>query len=119
MPWVNEEMCTGCGVCVDECTVGAISVKENSAFIDEDNCIRCGICHDVCPEDAVRHDGERIPKEVEANMAWVRRFLEHDYYKGDKKRQEELLERLKRYFTKERKVSEKTIENIDVLKSKI
>jgi len=22
MPWVNKEMCTGCGICIDECTVG-------------------------------------------------------------------------------------------------
>ena len=78
MPWVNKEMCIGCGVCVDECYAGAISMNEAIAFIDEDNCIRCGVCHDVCPEDAVRHDGERIPEEVASNLAWIRRFLEHD-----------------------------------------
>ncbi|MBW2114004.1 MAG: 4Fe-4S binding protein [Deltaproteobacteria bacterium] len=37
MPWVNKEMCTGCGICIDECTVGAISMDEDIAFIDEDN----------------------------------------------------------------------------------
>jgi len=115
MPWVNKEMCTGCGICIDECYVGAISMDEDIAFIDEDNCIRCGVCHDVCQEDAVRHDGERIPEEVEANLAWIRRFLEHDYYSGNEKRQKELIERMKRYFAKERKVAEKTIERINAL----
>ncbi|MBW1737151.1 MAG: 4Fe-4S binding protein [Deltaproteobacteria bacterium] len=89
MPWVNKEMCTGCGICIDECTVGAISMDEDIAFIDED--------------------------KVEANLAWIRRFLEHDYYSGNKKRQKELIERMKRYFAKERKVAEKTIERIDAL----
>jgi len=41
--------------------------------------------------------------------------LEHDYYSGNKKRQKELIERMKRYFAKERKVAEKTIERIDAL----
>jgi ferredoxin len=115
MPWVNKEMCIGCGICIDECCVGAISMNEAIAFIDEDDCIRCGICHNVCPEDAIRHDSERIPEEVESNLAWIRRFLEHDYYSDNKKRQGELIERMKRYFTKERKVIETTIERIDAL----
>ena len=117
MPWVNKEMCTGCGTCVDECHVDAISMEDDIAFIDEEICIRCGVCHEVCPEDAVRHDGERIPQEVESNLSWIRGFLEHDYYSGNGKRQGELLERMKRYFTKERKVAEKTIEMIDTLQS--
>ena len=115
MPWINKEMCTGCGTCIDECYVGAISMEDDIAFIDEDNCIRCGVCHDVCPEDAVRHDSERIPEEVESNLAWIRQFLENDYYSGDKKRQKQLIERMKRYFIKERKVAEKTIERIETL----
>lgn len=112
MPWVNKEMCTGCGICIDECSAGAIAMEEDVARIDDDDCIRCGVCHDVCPEDAVRHDGERVPDEVEANMAWVRGLLEHDYYAGDSKRQQELIERLRRYFAKEVKVAEKTMERL-------
>ena len=115
MPWINKEMCTGCEICVNECCVGAILMDEGIAFINESKCIRCGVCHDVCPEDAVRHDGERIPEEVESNLVWVRRFLEHDYYSGNKERQKALIERMKRYFTKERKVAEKTIERLDTL----
>ena len=37
-------------------------------------CIRCGICHDVCPEDAARHDGERIPDEVQSNLAYAKKL---------------------------------------------
>jgi ferredoxin len=113
MPWVKDEMCVGCGVCVEECCVDAISMSEGIAFIDDAKCIRCGVCHDVCAEDAIRHDGERIPQEVESNLAWVKGFLEHEHYSGDKPKQKELIERMKRYFHKERKVAEKTIERLD------
>jgi len=117
MPWINKEMCTGCRVCVDECSVGAISMNEDIAFIDESKCIRCGVCHDVCPNDAVRHDGERIPEEVESNLAWATKLLGHEYYVNDKKKQKDLVERLLRYFTKNKKVIEKTIERLEILKN--
>ena len=94
MPWINEEMCTGCQICVDECSAGAISMDEGIAFIDESKCIRCGVCHDVCSSDAVRHDGERIPKEVESNLAWAKKLLEHEYYSNDEKKQKELIKRM-------------------------
>ena len=33
MPWVNEDMCAGCGVCVDDCPVGAITLKDDQKAI--------------------------------------------------------------------------------------
>jgi ferredoxin len=76
MPWVNEDMCVGCGVCIDDCPVGAITLEKNQkAVINEDECIRCGRCHDVCPREAVRHDSERIPREVEANIEKTQSLL--------------------------------------------
>jgi ferredoxin len=115
MPWVNKELCTGCGICVDECSAGVIVMEEDTAYIKEDACIRCGVCHDVCPEDAVRHDGERIPEEVQANLTWAKELLTHTYYAGDKEKQRQLIDRLKRFFTKNKKVAEKTIEQLESL----
>jgi len=115
MPWINKEMCVGCEICVNVCSVGAISMDEGIAFIDDSKCIRCGSCHDVCPQNAVRHDGEKIPEEVESNLVSVRQLLEHDYYSGNVERQKALIERMKRYFKKEGKVAEKTIEQLDAL----
>jgi len=115
MPWVNEELCTGCQTCVEECSVGAIAMQEGTAFINEDECIRCGICHEVCMDDAVRHDGERIPEEVKANLAWAKKLLSHDYYSNDKPKQKQLIERLQRFFNKNKKVAEKTIEQLGIL----
>ena len=117
MPWINKELCTGCQTCVDECSVGAISMEEDIAFIKEDECIRCGVCHDVCPDDAVRHDGERIPEEVQSNLAWAKKLLTHEYYSNDKTKQKHLIERLQRFFAKNKKVAEKTIEQLGILQN--
>lgn len=117
MPWVNEEICTGCGVCLEECPVGAMTIQENSkAHIKAEDCIRCGQCHDICPEDAVRHDSERIPMDVEANLAKVKRLLKHYDTEAE---QEGFLERMRRYFNKERKVSEQTAAAIEKLKTEL
>jgi len=108
MPWVNKEMCTGCGVCEDECPVGAIVRKSDDlAEIDESGCIRCGKCHDVCPEDAVRHDSEGIPQEVAANLTWVRKLLDHDIFRSAPERTA-FMDRIDRYFKMRKKVIEQT-----------
>jgi len=117
MPWISKELCTGCQECVDECSVGAISMDEEIAFINEDECIRCGVCHDICPEDAVRHDGERIPEEVQSNLAWAKKLLTHEYYSNDKTKQKQLIDRLQRFFAKNKKVAEKTIEQLGILQN--
>jgi len=117
MPWINKELCTGCQICVGECSVGAITIEEGIAFIKEDECIRCGVCHDVCPVDAVRHDGERIPEEVQSNLAWAKKLLTHEYYSSDKTKQKQLIERLQRHFAKNKNVAEGTMEQLGILKN--
>lgn len=48
----QENMCTGCFACADNCPKAAItivdSMKAVNAVIDEDACISCGICEKVC-----------------------------------------------------------------------
>jgi len=107
MPWVNKDMCTGCGICIEQCPVEAIERQSDGlANIDEAKCIRCGKCHDVCPMEAVRHDSERIPQEVAANLKWVRRLLAN--FETPSQRSA-LVGRMERYFGKEKKVIEKTL----------
>ncbi len=50
---VDVDKCTGCGICVDRCFVGAISLQDNEAVIDENKCKACGVCVEQCPQDAI------------------------------------------------------------------
>ncbi|MDD3042020.1 MAG: 4Fe-4S binding protein [Methanosarcinaceae archaeon] len=52
---VNQDECTGCGSCVDECPVEAITLDEDEGFavIDADECVDCGACIDTCPSEAI------------------------------------------------------------------
>jgi len=54
---VNEEECTGCGTCVDECPAEAISLNDKDiAVIDQDECTECGTCVEACPAEAITMD---------------------------------------------------------------
>ena len=50
---VDEEKCTGCKSCVDECPSEAISMADDRAVVDADACIDCGVCVDACPVEAI------------------------------------------------------------------
>ena len=76
MPWIDKEKCIGCGICVDECPVDTIFIRDEKAEIDMESCIRCGKCHEVCPEDAVRHDSEKIPDEIKINVMETKKFMD-------------------------------------------
>ncbi len=49
---VDEEECTGCGLCCEVCPVGAISVN-GSAKIDISKCTACLACVRQCPQGAI------------------------------------------------------------------
>ena len=49
---VDQDKCTGCGICVDECPVEAINIENDKAVISED-CTDCGTCVDECPNEAL------------------------------------------------------------------
>jgi uncharacterized protein (DUF362 family)/Pyruvate/2-oxoacid:ferredoxin oxidoreductase delta subunit len=52
-PQADPELCTGCGTCVDQCPVSALSMPDNLPEVDADTCIACFCCQEICPEKAM------------------------------------------------------------------
>ena len=117
MPWVDEGTCTGCGICVEKCPVGAILMEGKKAKINMDECIHCGTCHGVCPQQAVRHDSEKTPEDIKANVEMTKRFMEAcKEHLGDDKEKKKCLERMIKHFNREKLIAEKTLEEIESLR---
>ena len=63
---IDKEKCTGCGECIQYCTVSAIRLKEKKGIIDPDRCAECGNCRrvKVCPTDAIFQDPIEWPRTI-------------------------------------------------------
>ena len=85
--YIDEDLCVGCGSCVDVCPIempnyfdqGIGMVKAAfipfpqavplCATIDKDYCIECKLCDEICERGAVKHDQE--PEEVELEVGTI------------------------------------------------
>ena len=50
---IDNELCTMCEACKDECPAEAIKDKDGTMFITEE-CTDCGSCAEVCPAEAIK-----------------------------------------------------------------
>ncbi|MFX1390320.1 MAG: 4Fe-4S binding protein [Promethearchaeota archaeon] len=51
---IDQELCVGCGTCMEKCPVDAIEGNDyNKAEVNVDLCIGCGVCAHFCPENAI------------------------------------------------------------------
>ncbi len=53
---VDEEKCTGCGLCVEACQFKLRLLKEGKSSVNPKHCVGCGRCIKVCPEGAISID---------------------------------------------------------------
>jgi len=51
---VDERECSGCGLCVDRCQMGALSLNGDAVVQKAERCIGCGLCISVCPSEALK-----------------------------------------------------------------
>ncbi len=62
---IDEERCTGCGACVEDCPAAVLSMEEFPVITDEEGCYRCQHCLAVCPTGAVSVLGRNPDESTE------------------------------------------------------
>ena len=50
---IAEELCAGCGDCVEACLHDAITLANGKAHVIGGNCMGCADCVDACPNNAI------------------------------------------------------------------
>ena len=59
---IDEELCTGCGLCVTPCAEGAIELVDGKAKVMSDElCDGAGFCLAVCPTGALSVETREAP----------------------------------------------------------
>jgi len=46
---IHDELCDGCGICLDRCQMEALQMDGGKVVIDLSRCIGCGLCVSTCP----------------------------------------------------------------------
>ncbi len=98
--YVDENKCTGCGLCVSACPIEVpneydqgLSLRKAIYFnfpqqipllatIDRDSCIGCGTCAGICPQDCIIYDDQDKVYDIEAGSIIVATGFE-EYYPSD------------------------------------
>jgi Na+-translocating ferredoxin:NAD+ oxidoreductase subunit B len=57
---VEDELCIGCGECIERCQFGALSLQDQVCVVESLRCMGCGLCAAACPTGALRL--ERLPE---------------------------------------------------------
>ena len=52
-PHADPARCTGCGTCVEQCPVSALTLIDGVPQVDAATCIACFCCQEMCPEKAI------------------------------------------------------------------
>lgn len=65
---INQEKCTQCLVCQNNCPVDAIDIESSSPQIQKEGCIFCWYCEKACPEGAIETSWYLMRKESKENL---------------------------------------------------
>lgn len=57
-------MCRQCGLCVEHCPAGALSMENKKVRFDASKCVQCDTCIHICPHDSSPRTEELTPEET-------------------------------------------------------
>jgi ferredoxin len=69
---VDEDLCAGCGQCVEVCQFEALALDGGRSVVDFEKCMGCGVCVDHCLQDAlalVRDERKGLPLDMQALLS--------------------------------------------------
>jgi UDP-glucose 4-epimerase len=72
---IDHERCSGCGVCVDECFMGALSLSDGKIVKNEIKCKGCGRCVDLCPEGALGMEWEDSKSVIDRILKRIENYI--------------------------------------------
>ncbi|MCL1910973.1 MAG: 4Fe-4S binding protein [Leptospirales bacterium] len=52
---IYKSKCDGCGTCITNCIMGAISMMDDKAVVNSGRCALCGRCVNECKQRAARY----------------------------------------------------------------
>jgi NAD-dependent dihydropyrimidine dehydrogenase PreA subunit len=52
-PSIDDNLCTACGICVDECPASALDLEDVAVLGRPADCTGDAVCADVCPNGAI------------------------------------------------------------------
>lgn len=70
---IENDTCTQCNTCVEECPNGALVLENNALKFTEEKCNMCGHCMAVCPCDAIYIDGDGYDCEDVEDLSFAQR----------------------------------------------
>lgn len=84
-PVLDPGPCVGCGLCVEACHLGALTMQAGLPVLDPARCVACGDCSKACPAAALKplrtgidlYAGGRWGREKQSGLL-IARFLTRD-----------------------------------------
>jgi len=71
---IDPARCMNCGRCIENCSYGVFSRKDDTIRINSRNCVACHRCSAFCPRDAI--EIEEKPGNYRSHPVWTREVRE-------------------------------------------